>query len=199
MSGHPPDGIVTVIGAGRGEEIDPGEACRFPGNPAVAKATEGAAAPGATAAFYTPETRADSGSDVLNYAIAFSSRRTSRICLLQPLDVELDHFQHCFGNALGARPIRILHHIAEHHGHDLPEEPIALFQPPTLLDLSAFRQRRPEPVNFGLIVALNHHHRLQDRRNPVRWPGSRGTVDGGGTVACHVAGSGTNGAIAESW
>ena len=93
--------------------------------------------------------------DVLNYAIAFSSR-TSLICLLQPLDVEFDHFQHCFGNALGARPIRILHHIAEHRGRDLPEEPLAVFQPPTLLDLSAFRQRRPEPVNFCLIVALNN-------------------------------------------
>jgi hypothetical protein len=35
------------------------------------------------------------GSDALNYAIAFSSqelRRTSLICLLQSLDVELDHF-----------------------------------------------------------------------------------------------------------
>ena len=61
MSGHPPDGIVTVIGAGRREEIGPGEACRFPGNPAVAKATE-AAASGATAAFYTPETRVVPGS-----------------------------------------------------------------------------------------------------------------------------------------
>jgi hypothetical protein len=45
-------------------------------------------------------------SDALHYAIAFSSeesRRTSLISLLQPLDVELDHFQHCFGKALGAR------------------------------------------------------------------------------------------------
>src|ERR1700730_8534917 len=42
---------------------------------------------------------ADSGSDVLNYAIAVSSRRTSLICLLQSPDVELDHFQHLLSPA----------------------------------------------------------------------------------------------------
>jgi hypothetical protein len=92
--------------------------------------------------------------------------------LLQPLDVELDHFQHCFDNALGARPIRIFHHIAEHRGCDLPEELITVFQPPTLLDLSAFRQRRPEPVNFGLIVALNHERYGMIKR--VKWSRAEG-------------------------
>src|ERR1700737_4486389 len=94
------------------------------------------------------------GSNALNYAIAISSqksRRTSLIGLLQSLDVELDHFQHRFGNAPRARPIRILHHIAEHRWRNLPEQPIAVLQPPALLDFPAFRQRRPESVNFSLI------------------------------------------------
>jgi hypothetical protein len=46
-----------------------------------------------------PDAPARAEPDVLNYAIAFSSTRTSLICLLQPLDVELDHFQHCARDA----------------------------------------------------------------------------------------------------
>src|SRR6266852_6307794 len=60
--------------------------------------------------------------------------------------------------------------ISEHRGRDLPEEPVAIFQPPTLLDPSAFRQRRPEPVNFCLIVALNHERYGMIKR--VEWSGA---------------------------
>jgi hypothetical protein len=46
----------------------------------------------------------------------------------------------------------------------------------------------PEPVPHP----DGHHHRPQDRRSPVRWPSFGATVDGGGAVACHVAGAATD-------
>jgi Acyltransferase family len=95
---------------------------------------------------------------------------TSFIGPLQTLNVELDHFQHGFRNSLGPLPIGILHHLAEYRGHDLPGESVTIFQPPTPLDVSALRQRHPEPVNFGLIVAL--HHQRYGMIKGIDWSGA---------------------------
>src|SRR5437667_248188 len=81
--------------------------------------------------------------------------------LLQGLDVELDHLQHRIRGPFCPHSVRVLHHLAENAGNDLPGKPIAVLEPAALLLFAALAQRVPEPVNVLLRVTFDDEgHRV---------------------------------------
>src|SRR5262245_25667292 len=90
--------------------------------------------------------------------------------LLQAGAVELDHLEHRLRHTPGAGAVRIFHHLAEDLGRDLPAQAIAVFEPAALLDLAALRERVPQAVDLGLVLAFDHEG---DRVIEwIEWPGA---------------------------
>jgi len=75
---------------------------------------------------------------------------------LQPFDVELDHPEHGLHRALRAGGIGAAEIFWQRSRHDLPRYAVAILQPAALFSLAAVRQQRvPEPINLGLIGAVD--------------------------------------------
>src|SRR5262245_45663818 len=88
--------------------------------------------------------------------ICTSRRRPfARMGPLETGDVELDHLQYGLHDPLRFGGIGIREQFGKHGRDDLPGHAVAVLEPAALLDLAILRKGSPEPIDLGLIRALD--------------------------------------------
>ena len=85
--------------------------------------------------------------------------------LAQLREVDLGHLEHRLHRALGALGVGAGEHLVELPRDDLPRQAEAVLEPAALAGLAAAEdERRPEAIDLGLVLALDHQRdRLGER------------------------------------
>src|SRR5580704_14989039 len=86
---------------------------------------------------------------------SFSTLTQGSVRRPQSGDVELHHLQHRLHDPLGLGGVGVAEQFQQHLRHDLPRDAVAVLEPAAAIDQAAGRQRVPQPVDLGLIGAVD--------------------------------------------
>src|SRR5262245_62943445 len=78
----------------------------------------------------------------------------SRVCALEPGDVDLLHLEHGLHHASGPLRVGVAHPLEEDAGHDLPGHAVLVLEPAALLCLRVATQGERVPVMVDLRLRL---------------------------------------------